>query len=356
MKQARSIILSVVFTCIASVQLFSQALIKRGTLITEQLASVILKENKIGLDPHRNIKVYLPPGYSSSGKSYPVVYFFHSIFWNIEKMFANRNVVALLDRGMADGVVKEFIFVAADYSTPTTGCVYENSPVSGRWIDFTVEELVPYIDSHFRTIRHRDSRALTGDFMGGRGALKLAMTHADLFSVVYAMHPVATGIGQLPWTYAQVDWKRIYQAKSFAEVGTDGRTQLFVTLSQAFLPNPDRPPFYCDFYMEPEQGEPRLHLDHTEKMKKGFLLEETLEEAAGNLRSLRGFMFDWGRFDPTPAHVYSNQAFSRRLEDMGIAHEAEEYRGNPWDKLWTEHGRFYERVLPFLNRYLVFNE
>lgn len=354
MKQARSFILTVIFVCITFSGLLGQTAAAGGTLITERLASTILRENRIGLDPNRNIKIYLPPGYTSSGKSYPVVYFFHSIFWNIEKMFENGNVVKLLNRGIANGVVKEFILVAADYSTPTTGCVYENSPVSGRWLDFTVEELVPYIDSHFRTIQHRNSRALTGDFMGGRGALKLAMTRADLFSVVYAMHPVATGIGQLPWVYAQVDWKKIYQAKSSAEVGTDGRTQLFVTLSQAFLPNASRPPFYCDFYMEPENGEPRLHQEHTEKMKRGFLLEETLEEAAENLRSLRGFAFDWGRFDPTPAHVYSNQAFSRRLEDLGIEHEAEEYRGNPWDKLWTEHGRFYERVLPFLNRCLVF--
>lgn len=364
MKHARYFMLTVVLICVDCAGLWGQPAIKRvmadevnrGTLLTEQVTSSILKENKIGLNPNRNIKVYLPPGYANSGKSYPVVYFFHSIFWNIEKMFENGNMVKLLDRGIAKGVVRDFIFVAADYSTPTTGCVYENSPVSGRWLDFTVEELVPYIDSHFRTIKHRNSRALTGDFMGGRGALKLAMTHAELFSVAYAMHPVATGIGQLPWTYVQVDWKKIYQAKKFSDVGPDGRTQLFVTICQAFLPNPDRPPFYCDYYMEPENGEPKLHVKNTEMMKRGFLLEETLAEAAGNLKSLRGLAFDWGRFDPTPAHVYSNQAFSRRLEDLGVEHEAEEYRGNPWDRLWTDDGRFYGRVLPFLEKHLVFEE
>ncbi|GAA0550012.1 hypothetical protein GCM10009415_34930 [Chitinophaga japonensis] len=314
-----------------------------------------MQENRTGLDPNRTIKIYLPPGYKDTGKSYPVLYYFHSIFWNAEKMFEDGNLVKLLERGFANGISRAFIFVAADYSTPTTGSIYENSPISGRWLDFTTQELVPFIDSHFRTIPHRNSRALAGDFMGGRGALKLAMTHADLFSVVYALHPVATGTGQLPWPYVQIDWKRIYQAKTYADLGSDHRTRLFVTISQAFLPNPSRPPFYCDYFMEPENGEPGLNVENTKKTKAGFLLDETLYESAANLRTMRGIAFDWGRFDATTAHVYSNQAFSRKLEDLGIEHEAEEYRGNPWDRTWTEYGRFYARLLPFMNRHLVFN-
>lgn len=58
--------------------------IKRGTLLTEQLTSSILRENRIGLDPKRKVKVYLPPGYEDSGKAYPVVYYFHNIFWSTE--------------------------------------------------------------------------------------------------------------------------------------------------------------------------------------------------------------------------------------------------------------------------------
>ncbi|MEQ9439375.1 MAG: alpha/beta hydrolase-fold protein [Cyclobacteriaceae bacterium] len=330
--------------------------IPRGQLLTETLVSTILLENRIGIDPNRSIKVYLPPGYEASGKSYPVVYYCHSIFWSTDQMFEDGNVVRQLDRGFANGVADEFIFVAADYTTPTTGSIYENSPVSGRWLDYTIEEVIPFIDSRFRTIPHRDSRALAGDFMGGRGALKLAMEYPDVFSVVYALHPVATGTGNIAWPYVQIDWEKIHQAKSFDEIGTDGRSQLFVTISQAFLPNLDRPPFYCDFFMELEDGEPKLQVENTLKTKAGFLLEEKLEESVANLRSLRGIAFDWGRFDPTQDHVYANRAFSRKLEDLGIEHEAEEYRGDPWERNWTDHGRFYTRVLPFFARHLVFEE
>lgn len=328
---------------------------EKGTLVTENLTSSVLKENRIGLSPERRVKVYLPPGYSFSKKSYPVVYYLHNTFYNPDKLFEDGSVINLIERGLSNGIVREFILVAADYSSPTTGSIYENSPVSGKWLDFTIKELVPFIDRKFRTLATRNSRAITGDFFGGRGALKLAMTQADVFSVVYALHPVATGTGQLPWPYIDIDWKKTHEAKSFDDIRkADGRTLLFVVFSQAFLPNLDRPPLFCDFYTEVEDGILKYKPDNLLKIKRQFLLDETLNECADNLRTMRGIAFDWGRFDNTYAHVHSNQEFSRKLQDLGIDHEAEEYSGNPWDRTWTDHGRFYSRVLPFLNRHLLF--
>ncbi|HMG92681.1 MAG TPA: alpha/beta hydrolase-fold protein [Chryseolinea sp.] len=327
---------------------------KHGTLITEQLTSKILQENRVNLDPNRKVKVYLPPGYAASGKSYPVVYYCHNIFYNSERLFQDSKLIDLLEQGFANKVVKEFILVAADYSTASTGSLYENSPISGRWLDFTVQELVPYIDSKFRTLRQRESRAVAGDFMGGRGALKLAMSHAEVFSVAYALHPVATGRGYMPWSEVQIDWKKIHNAKSAADIAGDGRAQIFVAVCQSALPNLTRPPFYCDFFVETGNGEQKLNPENVIKAKKEFHLEETLIESAANLRTMRGIAFDWGRFDPNQDHVYSNREFSRRLEDLGIEHEAEEYRGTPFNKTWNDTGRFATRVLPFLARHLVF--
>lgn len=327
---------------------------RRGSVVTERLASAVLRENRIGLDPNRTIKIYLPPGYADSTRAYPVVYFCHNLNWSAAQVFADGNMANLLERAFARGVIPEVIMVAADYSSPTLGSLYENSPTSGRWLDFTVGELVPFIDGKFRTLRHRDSRAVVGDFMGGRGALKLAMTHADVFGAVYALHPVATGAGYLPAYEIDVDWRRIHQAKRFSELAGPGRTQIFLAISQAFLPNPDRPPFYCDFLLELEDGELRFKPDNNRRLQKGFHLEETLDEAAAHLRSLRGIAFDWARHDPTQSHVLAAQLFTRKLLDLGIEHEAEEYQGNPWNRNWTPDGRFYSRVLPFLAKHLVF--
>jgi len=326
---------------------------KQGTIITERLVSTVLRGTRTELDSNRAIKIYLPPGYAQSGKSYPVVYYFHTVFSSPDKTLEDGNLVKLMERGFTNGVTREFILVVADYTSPTTGSLYENSTATGRWLDFTGQELVPFIDSKFRTLRHRDSRALTGEMMGGRGAFAHAMQYPDLFSVLYAMNPVGTGTGVLPiQTYP--NWKKMHEAKSFSDLDGEPISQLFLTMSQAFLPNPNRPPFYCDFLMEMENGELVFNADNAQKQLAGFSLERQLERNAGNLKKMRGIAFDWSRYDPIQDHVYGSEAFSRKLETFGIDHEAEEYRGVYWTENWKENGRFYLRVLPFLNRCLAF--
>lgn len=322
-------------------------------VVDEVLTSKLLPENRIGLNPERHMKVYLPPGYAKSGQRYPVVYFLHNAWWGPKQMADDGRMKHLLERGFAEGTAREFILVVADYTGPTTGSLYENSPVTGRWLDYTVDEIVPLIDRRYRTLARRESRAVVGDFFGGRGALKLAMTKADVFSVAYAMHPVATGTGDVPWSALEVDWPRMHAAKSYGELGGLGRSQIFWAIHQAFAPNVSNPPCYCDLYTELKDGKPSYNGDRVLAMKRQFLLDETLPESAAALRSLRGLALDWGRFDTTQAHVTSNRQFSRLLEDLGIEHEAEEYRGDPWNRSFTEDGRFATRVLPFLERYLA---
>ena len=324
-----------------------------STIVTEKLVSKILRNTMVDLDSMRIIKVYLPPQYAASEKSYPVVYYFHNIFWSAEKMFDGANLQALLDRAFANGVINEFIFVVADYTKSKGVCLFENSPATGRWLDFTVNELVPFIDRRFRTIRESGSRGLAGDMMGGRGALALAMKHPDIFSSVYALNPVATGTGLLPMP-AYPDWQKIHKAKSFNDLKDDPISQIFVTMSQAFLPNPDRPPFYCDFLMEMEDNQLKLQMENARKLKSGFLLDHWVDTYAANLQKLNGIAFDWSRYDPIQDHVYASQAFTRKLENSGIAHDAEEYRGVYWIENWKDEGRFYSRLLPFFSRHLKF--
>jgi hypothetical protein len=69
---------------------------------------------------------------------------------------------------------------------------------------------------------------------------------------------------------------------------------------------------------------------------------------------LRGLRFDWARNDENQDHVYSNQAFTHKLNEFGIPHEAEEYNGVWGTGNWGEDGRVYTEVLPFFARHLVF--
>lgn len=326
-----------------------------GTIENETLVSEILSKNKIGLDKNRNIKIYLPPSYHKSRSTFPVVYYLHSIFDNPDVIISNRRTVEIIDKNIQNNLSKEFIFVVADFTSPTTGSLFENSSTSGYWLDFISEELVPFIDENYRSKPDKNSRAVIGDFMGGRGALKVAMIYPELFNVVYALHPVATGSGYLPRVALDVDWNKIHSANSYQDLVGTGRTQVFASICQAFLPNPDRPPLYADFLFErDENGNLKLSPENVRKEQKTFHLDEELNKYASNLRMLKAIALDWARFDPTQAHVISNRRFSKKLMDLGVDHLGEEFVGDPWNKYWGDHGRFSTRVLPFLNDHLRF--
>ena len=51
-----------------------------GKVVDTVFVSKVLQANRIGIDPRREVKVYLPAGYEQSKKSYPVIYYLHSIF------------------------------------------------------------------------------------------------------------------------------------------------------------------------------------------------------------------------------------------------------------------------------------
>ncbi|HEY6645335.1 alpha/beta hydrolase [Povalibacter sp.] len=322
-------------------------------VIGTELVSQALQGNRIGIDPKRTVMVYLPRGYDRSTQAYPVIYHFHSIFWSSPQMFEPDGAQAVFDRAVTSGTIGDFILVAADFTTPHVGTFYGNSETTGRWLDFISDELVPFIDRTYRTLPTRESRGLSGDLLGGHAALKLAMLHPEQFSAVYALHPVGTGKGLVPLA-TRVDWRKINRAKSWADLEGDVFAQVFVTMAQAYLPNPDRPPFYCDFIFELKEDTLVLNPRHEEQLVSTFFLDQLLKQHADALRQMSGIAFDWGRYDPNQDHVYANQSFTRELDLAGIEHFAEEYRGAAYDKNWIAHGRVEDRLLPFFGRHLKF--
>ncbi len=327
----------------------------KGKIVEETIQSKVLTANKIELNTNRNVKIYLPPGYSSSNKAYPVVYYLHSLFETPDRVVTDHKTPEIIDKNIVKNTSKEFILVIADFSSPTVGSLFENSTISGLWLDFISKELVPFLDQKYSTIANKNSRAIIGHFMGGRGAFKVAMEYPEMFSIVYALHPVATGSGYLPRVSLGVDWEKIHLAKSFEEVGDDIRTKIFTSVCQAFLPNANRAPLYCDFLFEKDKnGTLQLHPKNVRKEQKEFHLDERLDDYAENLRGLKAIAFDWARFDQTQAHVISNRRFSKKLMDLGVDHEGEEFVGDPWNKYWGDDGRIAIRVLPFLNKHLSF--
>jgi enterochelin esterase-like enzyme len=124
--------------------------------------------------------VYLPPGYSSSRRHYPVIYFLHGL---PGEPSAYRSIGAIASAVQQSGM--QAIVVGAQGARPGDRDPEWLDHGSGRnWETATAVELVHTIDSRYRTIRVRSGRLLIGISAGGYGATLIGAHHPDTYSVV----------------------------------------------------------------------------------------------------------------------------------------------------------------------------
>ncbi|MCG6922223.1 MAG: esterase [Acidobacteria bacterium] len=141
------------------------------------------------LDQVRALWVYTPPGYASSGDMhYPVLYLLHGS-GDLENGW--------IDDGMANFILDNLI--AAEKAKPMIvvmprGHVHtwhqidrqENNAQVGRVL---VEELMPFVESQYRVLTDRDSRAIAGLSMGGGQSLRFGLQNLDKFAWVIGFSP-----------------------------------------------------------------------------------------------------------------------------------------------------------------------
>src|SRR5512132_3163366 len=75
------------------------------------------------------------------------------------------------DAVFARGEAPPVIVVYIDAWTALGGSQYVDSPGTGRYHTYLCEEIVPWVDAHYRTIPDRDHRAISGKSSGGYGAM-----------------------------------------------------------------------------------------------------------------------------------------------------------------------------------------
>jgi len=324
-----------------------------GELIQTQVQSASLAGNKIGLSPVRGVQVYLPAGYADEGRRFPVIYFLSYFFEDETAPFANYGAKDVFDAAIAQGIIGDVIVVTADFTTPAGASWFVNSPVTGNWEDFMVRELVPHIDANYRRIARSDARGVAGDRLGGYGAIRFGMRHPEVFGAVYGLHPIGIGPGMQPM-HSRPDWELLASAQSLDDLQVHGFSQIFTSIFQAHLPDPDRPPLF--FTAPARRAGERLEIDAavTQRLIDSFALNRQVGAYADNLKRLRGLKFDWGRGDPNPDHIVSLEAFTRTLDEYGVPYEAEAYRGGFGDRNWGRDGRVFNEMLPFFQQHLVF--
>ncbi|WPP50639.1 alpha/beta hydrolase [Catalinimonas niigatensis] len=319
----------------------------KGTVVTDSIYSKRL-ENQFGENPTRAVSVYLPPGYDGSNQSYPVIYFLHG-FTGDNTMLSSMSEI--LDYAISAKRIRPFILVVPDQKTTYGGSFYSNSGVFGNWEDFTVFDLVDYMDKTYRTIPDKESRGITGHSMGGYGALKIAMHHPDIFNTVYAISPGALTIVREYGPNSDT-FKGLSTISTLEELKKTYFGAVMVAFGRSWSPNPNKPPFYCDFPFEYEGNELTVHQDVLQKWYDNMPLH-MIDENLENLQKLKAIKLDWGR-NAGERFTLQCDMFSQRLENVGIKHFAEEYIGTHVSDIYTEQGRIPQQVLPFFDEYLKF--
>jgi endo-1,4-beta-xylanase len=124
--------------------------------------------------------VYLPKDYSAKENTeqrYPVVYYLHG-----GRPGSERKAIRLarhIDRHISSGAVKPMIYVFVNGGPVSHYNMPNDSTAQGA--DVFIKELIPHVDSTYRTIANRNGRALEGFSQGGRGTARLMFRYPELF-------------------------------------------------------------------------------------------------------------------------------------------------------------------------------
>jgi len=122
--------------------------------------------------------VCLPEDYYQGDKSYPVVYMLHGLGDDEAAWLEYGRISQYSDAEVEKGLVQPMIFIM-----PQGFRTYYVNDYKGTFLyqDMFIKELVPYIDSVYRTIPDAQHRGLIGYSMGGFGALVLHLQYPDIF-------------------------------------------------------------------------------------------------------------------------------------------------------------------------------
>jgi len=304
-----------------------------------------LEGNLEGDAVDRDVLVFLPPSYArEKSRRYPVVYALHGYSIGAEQWSKEIHVPQTIEGAFAQGA-KEMIVVLPDSKTVHNGSMYSSSVTTGDFENFIARDVVAYVDAHYRTIPNRLSRGLAGHSMGGYGATRIGMKHADVFGSLYIMSPCCLSPRQAGPANPELE-------KTLAEVKTPAdsaklpfgpRAQL--ATAAAWSPNPKNPPLYLDLPVKDGKPQPDVLAKWAANAPLAFL-----DQYVGNLRQYRAISMDVGDKDGLRGDT---SKLHDAMDKYGIANGFDLYQGTHTSAVAV---RFQNYVLPFFSKHLCFNK
>ncbi len=149
----------------------------------------------------RRMYVYTPYGYETSGKKYPVFYLQHGGGGDEDAWTSLGRACQILDNLIAQGKAVPMIVVmpnaspnqlaAPDVMDPIAGPspmqqdrTSEAFHSGGAYVKGLIEDIIPYVESHYRVIKSKEARALAGLSMGGIYTLYTTAHYPNLFAYI----------------------------------------------------------------------------------------------------------------------------------------------------------------------------
>jgi len=302
-----------------------------------------LENNLEGDAVDRDVFVFLPLSYAQEKtRRYPVVYALHGYSIGAEQWTHEIHVPQTIEGAFAQGA-RDVIVVLPDSKTIHNGSMYSSSVTTGDFEQFIAHDLVAYIDAHYRSIPNRQSRGLVGHSMGGYGATRIGMKHADVFGSLYIMSPccLSPRPGGFPNPEDGKALEAVKTPEDSAKLPFLQRAQL--ATAAAWSPDPGNPPLYLDLPTKDGVPQPDVLAKWTANAPLA-----SIDQYIRNLRQYRGISIDVGdqdglRVDSLKLHEV--------LDKYGIANSFEVYPGTHTSKVAD---RFQNHVMKFFSQNLCF--
>ena len=318
-----------------------------GRFDEQSFESEALKGNALGDPSVRPLWVYVPPAYDDEPeRRYPSIYLIQGLTGQLD-MWRNRvafrkNPPELMDELFVSGEVPPAVLVWVDAWTSLGGSQFLDSPGTGRYHTYLCDEIVPWVDTNYRTLADAGHRGIAGKSSGGYGAMVTPMLRPDLFGGL-ATH---AGDALFELCYATFFPKSVRTLRdeyhgSFDEFWKDFRSRTaFTKEGDGELLN-DWCMAAC--YSTDEDGTVRLPYDTTTGQTIPDVWERWLRwdpvrmvpDHADALRKMRAIYIDAGKRDQYFLDLGA-EAFRRALEAIGVTdlffeifdatHNAIEYR------------------------------
>ena len=147
------------------------------------------------LDAYRRMYVYTPPGYESGQESYPVLYLLHGGGGDEDAWTSLGRANLILDNLIVQGKAKPMIIVMTNGNAWQTSTLRQKPglpPITresyvqfqGQFEKSLVEDVIPFIEKHYRVKANKDSRAIAGLSMGGGHTITASITYPGTFGYI----------------------------------------------------------------------------------------------------------------------------------------------------------------------------